>query len=93
MDAAFSDIALQGIIFGGIEQAEEMHPVFGDGFKSAKGKYPGPTRGLDQTSKVLHPIMVRHRDNFDALLLAGGDDGGVVLRLIRKRGRLAVRPR
>ena len=91
VDAALPDIPFKdAVLLAGIEQAEEMHPVFGDSLKALEGKNPSILGRLDQPRRFLDPIMVGHADHFDALFLAGSDDSGVVVRLGLERGLLIM---
>src|ERR1700730_13155975 len=92
MNAAFTYESFQHIVLVGIEQAQQVHAIFGDRFEAAECEQPGVARRLYQALRFLNAIMIRHTNDLDAVFLASCDDRRVVLRLRLERSLLAVPP-
>lgn len=79
VNAALANKPFEHLVLVGVEQAQEMDAVLGDGLKAAEGKQPGRAPGLYQACGFLNPIMVRNADNLDSGFVASCDDRRIVV--------------
>ncbi len=79
MNTAIADISLQTIILIWIEQAQKMHSILGNSFKSTEGIQSSFARFTYKIHGMIDTVVICHRYDFNADFFTGFDYRLVVL--------------